>query len=76
LHQFSDGGIAAVLRTAEQHPGFSIRVDHVSDRLPFRRTRLLAAPHGQRDGQLVFARHLATRQVGDRPCKPVHVTKA
>jgi hypothetical protein len=41
----------------------------ISDRLTSHCTWLLAPPHGQRDGQLVFARHIATGQVGNRPRK-------
>ena len=65
--------IAALHSAAEQHPGPSIRVDHVSDRLTSHSAWLLAAAHGQGNIELVPARHVAASEIGDRPCEGLNV---
>jgi hypothetical protein len=51
----------------------SPRLHSAGNRLSCHRARLLAAPHWQRDRQLISARHVMGREIGDGPCKPVDV---
>ena len=67
LDQLSDCGITAVHRTRQQHPCPAIRIDHGSHGLRFHGARLFAAPHGQCDGQLVVARYITARKIGNGP---------